>query len=128
VSTRPYNKGLEDADVMANDVDSDADEEGIPNEMGSGPCERIAQEKDDVVVKRVLDPQLPSQKEVDMHYVMGHLPFRSWCPVCVKAKGREMDHRADSGKERKMPAYSWDYCFPGDEFGFKWTVLVGKER
>jgi hypothetical protein len=59
---------------------------------------------------------------------MGHLPFRNWCPVCIKAKGRDLDHRQDSGKERKMPEYSWDYCFPGDEFGFKWTVLVGKER
>ena len=27
-----------------------------------------------------------------------------------------------------MPENSWDYCFPGDELGFKWTVLVGKER
>ena len=34
----------------------------------------------------------------------------------------------DSGKERKLPEYSWDYCFPGDELGFKWTILVGKER
>ena len=23
---------------------------------------------------------------------------------------------------------NYDYFFPGDEFGFKWTVLVGKER
>ena len=27
-----------------------------------------------------------------------------------------------------MPEYSFDYCFPGDEMGFKWTVLVGRER
>ena len=34
----------------------------------------------------------------------------------------------DDGKERVLPEYSWDYCFPGDELGVKWTVLVGKER
>ena len=39
-----------------------------------------------------------------------------------------MDHQQDSGKERKLLEYSWDYCFPGDELGFKWTVLVGRER
>ena len=39
-----------------------------------------------------------------------------------------MDHRRDEGNMRKLPEYSWDYCFPGDELGFKWTVLVGKER
>ena len=39
-----------------------------------------------------------------------------------------MDHQADDGKERKLPEYQMDYCFPGDELGFKWTVLVAKER
>ena len=27
-----------------------------------------------------------------------------------------------------MSGYSFDYCFPGDEFGYKLTVLVGTER
>ena len=27
-----------------------------------------------------------------------------------------------------MPEYSWGDCFPGDELGFKWTVLVGREK
>ena len=38
-----------------------------------------------------------------------------------------MGHRRDE-KERILPEYSFDYCFPGDELGYKWTVLVGKER
>jgi hypothetical protein len=91
-------------------------------------CERVSLEREEAVVKRVLDPCLPSRDEVDRHYLMGHLPYRNWCPICIKAKGRDLDHKQDSGKERRVPEYSWDYCFPGDEFGFKWTVLVGKER
>ena len=39
-----------------------------------------------------------------------------------------MGHLKDENKERQLPEYSWDYCFPGDELGFKWSVLVGKER
>ena len=39
-----------------------------------------------------------------------------------------MGHTKDDGKERLLPEYSWDYCFPGDELGFKWSVLVGKEK
>jgi hypothetical protein len=39
-----------------------------------------------------------------------------------------MDHKTQKDKERKFPEYSFDYCFPGDEVGFKWTVLVGKVR
>ena len=90
--------------------------------------DRITVDRDDIVVKKLLDPKLPSQAEVDKHSAMGHIPYRSWCPICVKAQGRDSDHQKDKGKERKLPEYSWDYCFPGNELGFKWTVLVGKER
>ena len=30
--------------------------------------------------------------------------------------------------ERMLLEYSWDFGFPGDEFGYRWTVLFGKER
>jgi hypothetical protein len=80
------------------------------------------------VVKKIVDPKLPTEEEIQRHYVCGHIPYRNWCHVCVKAQGRETQHREIGDKERLVPEYSWDYCFPGDEFGFKWTILVGKER
>ena len=39
-----------------------------------------------------------------------------------------MAHKADDGGERKLPEYSWDYCFPGDELECKLMVLVGRDR
>eukprot|EP00973_Karenia_brevis_P094495 12422795-Karenia_brevis.AAC.1 len=30
--------------------------------------------------------------------------------------------------ERLVAEYCWDCCFPGDEFGFQWTVLAGGDR
>jgi len=39
-----------------------------------------------------------------------------------------LDHRKSAEEERGLSEYSFDYCFPGDEFGFKLTVLVGRER
>ena len=103
-------------------------EEGDAGELPGEVCEKVELEKEEVVIKRLRDPKLPSQKDVDVHWLMGHLPFRDWCPICVKAKGKEMDHTRDKGRERELPEYSWDYCFPGDELGWKWTVLVGRER
>ena len=91
-------------------------------------AERISLEREDDVIKRIVDPILPSKSEVDRHFMSGHIPYRNWCPVCIKARGREMDHSQCADRERKIPEYSFDYCFPGDEFGFKWTVLVGQER
>ena len=62
------------------------------------------------------------------HELQGHLPHRNWCSVCVRAKGKDLDHRSDPLKERSVPEYSFDFAFPGDEFGHKTAVLVGKER
>ena len=78
-------------------------------------------------MKELTDPRRPSEAEVERHR-RTHLPYRNWCVVCVKAKGRDLDHRADAGKERGLSEYSLDYCFPGDEFGCKMTVLAGRER
>jgi len=34
-------------------------------------------------VKKMLDPKLPSQSEVEEHMIT-HLPYRNWCEHCVK--------------------------------------------
>ena len=39
--------------------------------------------------RNVRNPKDPLPEERDLHYKRGHLPCRAWCPVCVKAKGRE---------------------------------------
>ena len=74
------------------------------------------------------DPKLPTVEDVEPHNVRGHIPYRDWCPVCVQAIGKGLYHYRDEGPERVLPEYAWDYCFPGDELGFKWTVLVGTEK
>jgi hypothetical protein len=78
-------------------------------------------------VKEILDPRRPSNNEVEKHR-RTHIPYRNWCEICVKSMGKDADHRRDMGKERGLSEYSFDYCFPGDEFGFKLTVMVGRER
>ena len=66
--------------------------------------------KEDENVRRLQDPVMPSKEQVDVHYIKGHIPFRSWCHICVEAFGKELDHRGDEGNPRKLPEYSWDYC------------------
>ena len=84
--------------ILANEVDSDADDEGIVGEARGEEGERIGLPRDNDAVKKIPDPRLPTQDEVDKHYVSGHVPYRSWCPVCVRARGRDRDHVKDSGK------------------------------
>ena len=81
----------------------------------------------DRMVKKLTDPRKPSASEVEDHY-RTHLPYRNWCPHCIRGKGKDMDHRKSAEEDRGLGEYSFDYAFPGDEFGYKLTVLVGKER
>ena len=78
-------------------------------------------------MKKAIDPLLPSAGEVAEH-ALSRLPFRSWCPHCIRGRGKETGHRRSPHSERGVDEFHLDYCFPGDEFGFKLTVLVGVER
>ena len=104
------------------------EDEDSPEEYQGLESERLGLDKEDEVVRKTLDPKLPTDEDVEKHYLMGHNPYRNWCPVCVRAKGKDLDHQRDKGGDRRLPECSWDYCFPGDEMGFHWTVLVGRER
>ena len=45
-----------------------------------------------------------------------HIPFRSWCRICVKSKGREDAHRNRRGEERRcMSTHAFDYRTFGQE-------------
>ena len=43
-------------------------------------------------------PVRPSAEAVDRH-TANHLPYRSWCPVCVEARGEEDAHPRRRGEE-----------------------------
>ena len=53
-----------------------------PDPIEGEDCIRVREDEDCKVVRRLLDPKLPSENEVENHYLCGHLPFRNWCPVC----------------------------------------------
>ena len=80
----------------------DSDGEEVEEEMG-GPKgeegERIGLSREGEFLRKLVDPELPSPTEVERHFLGGHLPYRSWCPVCVKSKGKEDAHRVDAGGE-----------------------------
>ena len=78
-------------------------------------------------IKHMLVPRKPTQTEIEEHDLT-HLPYRNWCSICVKIKRKDLDHRTSVEAERGLSEYSFDYCFPGDEFGFKLTVMAGKEK
>ena len=43
-------------------------------------------------------------------------------------RGKDLDNTKAATEARGLNEFNFDYCFPGDEFGFKMTFLVGRER
>ena len=107
--------------------EEDEDEAGKESKADKTVGERIKAPKEERTLKKLADPRLPTQKEVEEHN-RTHLPYRNWCPHCVRALGHDLDHRKSVEEERGLPEFSFDYCFPGDELGYKLTILVGRER
>ena len=78
-------------------------------------------------VKKMMDPLLPSESEVREHQLT-HLPFRNWCHHCVRGRGKETNHTKKDRDVRGLDEFHVDYCFPGDEFGHRLSVLVAVEK
>ena len=74
-------------------------------------------------------PIKPSKEDVETHYAT-HLPYRNWCPVCVKAKGKESPHwRSKNTEKPGLPIVSMDYNELDDEKGYRSNkTLVVKDE
>ena len=71
--------------------------------------EEDEQETEAAPIRVQKDPGCPTAEEVETHNLT-HLPHRSWCPICVKARGKEDGHfRSKDSKEGRKPTVSFDY-------------------
>ena len=60
------------------------------------------------------EPRVPSKSEVAIHNLT-HLPYRSWCPHCVRARRPNTQHRSKSvDSQRSVPLLVADYCYVKD--------------
>ena len=101
-------EGGESSDHVGEEMELDGN-------LGEEPG-RIGEDQGGAIMRSLGDPRLPSQNEVDEHNLT-HLPYRNWCPHCVRGRGKDLDHRRAVDDERKIREFSFDYFFPGDERG-----------
>ena len=65
--------------------------------------------------KPATTPRTPTPEEYRIHRLT-HLPYRSWCPHCVKAKKRNTGHKKISKEgKRNIPMISIDYMFTNNK-------------
>ena len=108
-------------DVKGNELFPAEGEEGIAPEREE---ESSSQEARKVSAPRI--PDTPSREEVLQHRLT-HYPFRSWCPHCVRGKGRADRHGRSSQKDEvpNVPKLVRDYFFVGRKRALKYFGLAG---
>ena len=89
-----------DIEDEVDDMD-EALEEGEIRAKAEKPLRAKAAE-DGRKVKVLGDPRQPTEAEVEEHERCNHCPYRNWCGICVRARGKDMDHRADAREEREV--------------------------
>ena len=58
------------------------------------------------------------------HHGLTHLPYQSWCNVCVRANGGENRHESRSQAQPGTPVFQCDYFLRTEEDAPMITVLV----
>ena len=103
-----------------------------PPAQGDSQPSSIAHEEGEEGVEPVArrTEHKPSDREVEQH-MLTHLPFRSWCPQCVKGKSKSSAHKDKEGRENTVPVVSVDYMYmeTGEDREAKgMPIMVVKDR
>lgn len=77
-------------EMEGEDFDEDEDNEDVDDG-----------EVEDVVPEILKQPEAPTAEEWREHEIV-HCPYRSWCPICVQARGRALPHKRTRRKRRNM--------------------------
>ena len=90
----------------AEGAEKEEKEEGEEEYLG---IESSEEEQGQMKTKHMHDPKLPSEAEVRQHRLT-HMPYRNWCPHCVRGRGKEMDHKKKREcEEDGVPEHHLDY-------------------
>ena len=65
--------------------------------------------EEETASKALSSPPQPTPQMIEDHRASGHLPFRSWCPACVRGRGKSVAHKQVDRSEEAVPTISIDY-------------------
>ena len=131
-------RAQEEQDQENGDIDGDKAEDGLGQAMAAenGEIHEEAQEQDAEEGRKAVgmpSPIVVTRREREEHELT-HLPYRSWCPHCVRGRGRNCPHhqgvKDKHDKEAMVPRVALDYFFLNEEDKVKETnpMMVMKEE
>ena len=75
--------------------------------------------------KGIKAPQQPTEQERREHNLT-HLPYRTWCPICVESKGRSNNHPTQ--KKSTLPVIQCDFAYIDVETGMSMATKVQDQQ
>ena len=96
-------------DMFPNDV-----YEGGVESDGPGPDvepDGEEQVEEEPHVSASSSPPVVSELARQRHYLSGHVLYRSWCPHCLRVRGRDNQHKPTDSASRDYPILHWDYAY-----------------
>eukprot|EP00971_Amphidinium_carterae_P350570 6491626-Amphidinium_carterae.2 len=77
-----------------------------PTTVNVGEVEDISSQAN--LPKQLRQPPQPTKQEQEQHRIT-HMPYRSWRPICVKAKEQSVHHRRGALKEQSLIQLDYAY-------------------
>ena len=91
-------------------VNEDGAEERSEGDVADSEHEDLAEHC--VVRPKLLTSPNPPSKQERLEHEISHLPYRTWCPHCVRGKARCNDHKTrDDDEDRNVPTIGLEYAF-----------------
>ena len=110
---------------------ADGDVDGFDG--NEGDSEHEEHNEHGVARPRLLTAPNPPSKQERLEHEISHLPYRTWCPHCVRGKAKCHYHKMrENEEERTVPVVAFDYAFltktaEDDVCKDELTVVVGKD-
>ena len=79
----------------------------------TGEMERELMGREDVEPPVAIEVPAPDEPTSDerRHHGLTHLPYKPWCNICVRARGRGNKHVSRSQNQPGTPVIQCDFCF-----------------
>ena len=98
--------------------------------VGMSPTEDAVEDETSEEVRKIRQIRKPNEPTAQerLEHDRVHLPFRSWCEICVKGRGKEPHYKHEDA-DRAMFSVVIDFFFIADGKGeTKWPCVVMRER
>eukprot|EP00971_Amphidinium_carterae_P244546 4855670-Amphidinium_carterae.3 len=91
----------------------------LPTTVLFGDIEDLSQQAD--IPRQLRQPPQPTKQEQETHRLT-HMPYKSWCPICMKSKGQPVHHRRGGLKEQSVIQLDYAYTRANTPTAKKWQV------